>query len=72
MVPNLWGGIVGRPGFMKTPALQEALRFLKRLVDEAKEQYDRECCGQETLRLVHKAKADAAKGELKKGAKRRT
>ncbi len=31
VVPNLWGGIVGRPGVKKSPALNEALRPLNRL-----------------------------------------
>jgi hypothetical protein len=30
VVPNLWGGVVGRPGLLKTPALQEAIRPLVR------------------------------------------
>ena len=30
-VPNLWGGIVGNPGVMKSPALREAMRPLSRL-----------------------------------------
>ena len=30
-VPNLWGGIVGRPGIMKSPAVQEATRHIRRL-----------------------------------------
>ena len=28
-VPNLWGGIVGRPGMMKSPAMGEALKPLQ-------------------------------------------
>ena len=35
VVPNLWGGIVGRPSLLKTPALHEALRPLRRLEAEA-------------------------------------
>ncbi len=40
VVPNLWGMIIGRPGVMKTPALDEPLKFLKRLEIEAKKQFD--------------------------------
>jgi hypothetical protein len=36
VVPNLWGLVVGRPGVMKSPALQEATRPLERLVAEAR------------------------------------
>ena len=38
VVPNLWGLIVGRPGAMKSPALNEALRPLERLQAAAFEQ----------------------------------
>ena len=31
VVPNLWGGVVGRPGTMKSPAIEEAFRPLKQL-----------------------------------------
>lgn len=42
VVPNLWGGIVGRPGMLKTPALTEAMRPLSRLEAKARERYDDE------------------------------
>jgi len=35
VVPNLWGMIVGRPGVMKTPAIGEALRSVRRLAAQA-------------------------------------
>ncbi|MBF0291004.1 MAG: DUF3987 domain-containing protein [Nitrospinae bacterium] len=31
---NLWGGIVGIPGSLKSPALSEALQFIKQLEGE--------------------------------------
>jgi Protein of unknown function (DUF3987) len=34
-VPNIWGGFIGRPGMLKSPAMQEALRPLHRLEAEA-------------------------------------
>jgi len=36
VVPNLWGIIIGRPGIMKSPALDQALLPLKRIAIEAK------------------------------------
>src|SRR5262245_39167293 len=39
VTPNLWGGVVGRPGMMKSPALQEALRPLYRLVKQAEDEH---------------------------------
>lgn len=35
VIPNLWGGIVGQPGMLKSPAIAEALRPLGRLEAEA-------------------------------------
>ena len=40
VVPNLWGLAVGPPGSMKSPALAEALRPLRRLVSDARAQYE--------------------------------
>ncbi len=40
VVPNLWGGAIGRPSMLKTPALAEAFRPLARLEAIAKEEYD--------------------------------
>ena len=31
VIPNLWGGVVGRPGVMKSPALSEVLKPLERM-----------------------------------------
>jgi Protein of unknown function (DUF3987) len=34
-IPNLWGGFIGRPGMLKSPAMGEALRPIHRLEAEA-------------------------------------
>ena len=34
-IPNIWGGFIGRPGMLKSPAMQEALKPLHRLEAEA-------------------------------------
>jgi putative DNA primase/helicase len=37
-IPNIWGAFIGRPGMLKSPAMNEALRPLRRLeADAAKE-----------------------------------
>lgn len=36
VVPNLWGGIVGRPSTLKSPSLKEVMRPLKLLEEEAR------------------------------------
>ena len=39
VVPNLWGLIVGPPGFLKSPMLREVLKPLTRLETEAGDEY---------------------------------
>jgi hypothetical protein len=34
-IPNVWGAFIGRPGMMKSPAMQEALKPIHRLEAEA-------------------------------------
>jgi putative DNA primase/helicase len=58
VVPNLWGAVVGRPGLLKTPALQEACRPLTRLEIAAKEEFEH--AGEE-----HEARQRIAKQERK-------
>jgi putative DNA primase/helicase len=37
-IPNVWGGFIGRPGMLKSPAMQEALKPLHRLEAEAEKE----------------------------------
>ena len=62
VVPNLWGMIVGRPGVLKSPALQEILKPIKQLEAQAAEQYQQASDGYELQRKVIEAKA----GEMRK------
>jgi hypothetical protein len=39
VVPNLWGMVIGRPGLLKTNALEEAVKPVKRLAREAHERH---------------------------------
>lgn len=39
VIPNLWGGVVARPGSLKSPALNEPLKLLARLEAEAAEEH---------------------------------
>ena len=43
VVPNLWGAVIGRPGVLKSPAIEEALRPLHRLESEAGEAHAARC-----------------------------
>lgn len=66
VVPNLWGGIVGRPGVMKTPALQEPLEILQQLQGEAKQEFDSDQKQHETSKILADAKRSKLQGDLKR------
>jgi hypothetical protein len=42
VVPNLWGGIVGRPSTLKSPSLKEVMKPLKRLEEKARVVFENE------------------------------
>lgn len=42
VVPNLWGAIIGPPGFMKSPVLRKVTHPLTRIENEWREQYKKE------------------------------
>jgi len=69
VVPNLWGAIVGRPGVLKTPALLEATRPLRRLVKEAEDRHTEAVTAFQAESLVAKVQAEAAREALKKAVK---
>lgn len=75
VIPNLWGAIVGRPGTLKSPALSEPLKPLRRLEGQAKEAHtealreheahclvatERKAVGKEAIRRALKANQDPA------------
>ena len=71
VVPNLWGMIVGRPGVLKSPAMEEALRPLKRLATRAREQYEQAKIEAGSHDAVREARRDAIHAHLKQNERRR-
>ncbi len=71
VVPNVWGCIVGRPGSMKSPAVSEAMRPLRRLAAQAREVFESEHAAWEGENELSKLASTAAKqkatADLKKG-----
>jgi len=65
-VPNLWGCIVGRPGVMKSPAVQQALKPLNRLQAEARGEYEHAMSKFEVSEEERELRADARKQAIKK------
>jgi putative DNA primase/helicase len=69
VVPNLWGAMVGPPGWLKTPALEEVTRPLNRLVAEAFEVHKAEVEDWRRRMMIAEARREAASRELKQLAK---
>lgn len=71
VVPNLWGAIIGRPGVMKTPTIQEALQFLRRLEQESKKEHEEAIKAYEIQKVValeeNKQRASAVSLAIKNG-----
>lgn len=69
--PNLWGCIVGRPGLMKSPAQNEALKPLNRLESQARELHEAEMASFASQVEIYKLRRDeaskTARAALKEG-----
>lgn len=68
VIPNLWGGVVGRPSTLKSPALAEAFQPLDRLEAEAKENFDEKMDSYEIDLLEYAARKEELKADMKKAA----
>lgn len=66
---NLWGGIVGPPGTLKTPALDAALRPLDRLVAQARDEFAAARARQLAELEAVEARKRATKSSMEKAAK---
>ncbi len=71
VVGNLWGFAVGRPSAMKTPALSEALKPLKRLEIEERERHEEKLkefeIDKEMMKLTGEKISKYAKNAVNKG-----
>lgn len=67
--PNVWGGVVGPPGVMKTHAAEEGLKPLQRLAMEARERHEAAVKAHNAALMVVDAQMEAKKAELRKLAK---
>lgn len=65
VVPNLWGCIVSRSGFLKSPALEEAMRPLRRIEGEIREKYEGERAEHENARRILELEISALEGRVK-------
>lgn len=68
VIPNLWGGIVGAPSTMKSPALKEIIKPLEILENEAFEQYEKDQMNGYVEGEAYKATKEVIKKEMAKAA----
>lgn len=71
VVANLWGAIIGSPGVLKTPALQQSMKPLDRLIAQSIDKHKEQSSRSSEAKLIAKAKADAAKKSLKEAAQKK-
>jgi hypothetical protein len=69
VVPNLWGAVVGPPGIQKTPAVEEALRPLRRLASDSWRDQLQAAASFAKGRMVIEARQEAARLALRKAAR---
>ncbi len=70
VVPNLWGGLVGPPASMKPPALEQAIKPVKRLAAEAQEAHEKTLKEHGLDLMVVEAERSALKKKLEATAKK--
>lgn len=71
VVPNLWGGIVGRPSTLKSPSLKEVLRPIKALEEEANIIFEKEYKQYLCIVEEHKVHKEAIKKKMQKALENR-
>jgi hypothetical protein len=64
-VANLWGCIVGQPGMLKSPAMNEALKPLNKLESEARKENEEAMKEFQRATELHKMKKDANEKRVK-------
>lgn len=69
VVPNLWGAVIGRPGIMKSPALQEPLNILRWFEVKAKQEFESAMRDHNTREIVAKASREVLQSDLKRALK---
>ncbi len=70
-VPNLWGAIIGRPGVLKTPSINEALKPLKKLEALAMDEHQAAIKNYEAEQIFYDAELKKAKKELDKSLEKK-
>jgi hypothetical protein len=64
VIPNLWGGIIGRPGMLKTPAVSEVMQLLSQFESEAKKSHENSLAEYNAEVEIYKAGKEALKSAM--------
>jgi putative DNA primase/helicase len=71
VVPNLWGGVIGRPGIMKTAAIRQPFRHVQRLQVEARKRYQQALSDYQDRCLVAEMQKKARKQAIEEAVKKK-
>lgn len=66
-VPNIWGAVVGSPGLMKSPALDQVLAPVKKIEAQAQSAFSVTKAQYEINRMVYEATKKQMEAQIKKG-----
>jgi putative DNA primase/helicase len=69
IIPNLWGGIIGKPSTLKSPALTEALKPLVRLEERARKKFEAAQADYKLSTEAFKISKEAQASQIKKNIK---
>ena len=69
VIPNLWGGVIGRPSMMKMPAMAEGIKPMDALTTVAKQDFEAVFMSHLAEMEVFKAQREAIKGKMLQAAK---
>lgn len=70
VVPNLWGAVIARPGYFKSPAIAEALKPLEWLVSKERTRYEAAAVIAQSQEEIIKAKIEGTKENVKKAVRK--
>lgn len=71
VIPNLWGAVVGRPSLLKSPTIDEVMKPLKQLADEAVRRHEENEKDLKQQTMWYEAQFADQKDDMKKAAKRK-
>lgn len=70
VLPNLWGAVIARPGFFKSPTIAEAMKPLEKIISRANEDFDQKKTSWEMEKSINEAAIEATKDQLIKAIKK--